>query len=258
MDNIFLNACKNNQKAIVQTFLKKGGINLDKRDALGNTPLFYASQKGARDIVKLLVENGADVNLANNHSSTPLHIVSQSGNKEIVAVLLENGADINGTDKEGKTPLIYSLADGRTEFTKFLLSKGADKNIKDNAGYSALDYATSRGLRDTIALLAGDVEEKDSLGNTPLHQAVWNEEAEVVNELLKVSSTNVNALNDEGESSLILACMRNNLRVAEILINSGADLLLRRLDGNTVLHYVSGRGNKEIAKLLIEKEWTST
>ncbi len=88
MDAIFLNACKNNQKAIVQTLLKKGGINLDKRDGLGNTPLYYSCQKGARDIVKILVEAGADVNLANNQSATPLHIVSQSGNKEIVAVLL--------------------------------------------------------------------------------------------------------------------------------------------------------------------------
>jgi len=242
MDKIFLNACKNNQKRIVETFLKKGGINIDKRDAQGNTPLYYASKKGARDIVKILVEKGADINLANNYSSTPLHIVSQAGNKEIVAILLDNGADINVTDNGGKTPLIYSLADGRTEFTKFLLTKGADKTIKDNDGYSALDYATSKGLRDVVALLVGDTEEKDSSGNTSLHQAVWNNEAEVVNELLKAESININALNDAGESALILACIQNNLRVSEILIDKGA-----------VLHYVSGRGNLEIAKLLVEK-----
>ena len=68
MDNMFLNACKNAQKGIVQVFLKKGGINVDKRDSLGNTPLYYVCNKGAKDIAKLLVDAGADVNLANNSS----------------------------------------------------------------------------------------------------------------------------------------------------------------------------------------------
>ena len=57
MDTMFLNACKNAQKGIVQAFLKKGGINVDKRDALGNTPLYYVCSKGAKDIVKLLIED---------------------------------------------------------------------------------------------------------------------------------------------------------------------------------------------------------
>ncbi|RZM09947.1 MAG: ankyrin repeat domain-containing protein, partial [Pedobacter sp.] len=61
MDNMFLNACKNAQKGIVQTFLKKGGIDVNKRDSLGNTPLYYASYKAARDITKLLIDEGADV-----------------------------------------------------------------------------------------------------------------------------------------------------------------------------------------------------
>ena len=53
MDNnqTFLNACRNGQKSIVQIFLKKGGIDVNKRDAEGNTPLHHACQKGFRDIV---------------------------------------------------------------------------------------------------------------------------------------------------------------------------------------------------------------
>ena len=59
MDLIFLNACKNGQKGVVQAFIKKGGIDFNKRDAQGCTPLFYACIKGARDIVKLLLDGGA-------------------------------------------------------------------------------------------------------------------------------------------------------------------------------------------------------
>ena len=60
LDNMLLTACKNGQKGIVQAFLKKGGIQLDKRDVQGATPLHYASAKGSRDIVKLLLDAGAD------------------------------------------------------------------------------------------------------------------------------------------------------------------------------------------------------
>ena len=84
MDNnmTFLNACRNGQKGIVQIFLKKGGIDVNKRDAEGNTPLYYACLKGYRDIVSLLLDSEADVSLANNMSETPLHAASRSGNKE--------------------------------------------------------------------------------------------------------------------------------------------------------------------------------
>jgi len=54
----FLNACRNGQKSIVQIFLKKGGIDVNKRDAEGNTPLYYACLKGLRDIVGLLLDSG--------------------------------------------------------------------------------------------------------------------------------------------------------------------------------------------------------
>ena len=58
MDNnqTFLNACRNGQKSIVQIFLKKGGIDINKRDQEGNTALYYACQKGYRDIVALLLD----------------------------------------------------------------------------------------------------------------------------------------------------------------------------------------------------------
>ena len=68
----FLNACRNGQKSIVQIFLKKGGIDVNKRDAEGNTPLYYACLKGLRDIVGLLLDSDADVSIANNCSETPL------------------------------------------------------------------------------------------------------------------------------------------------------------------------------------------
>ena len=152
MDNnmTFLNACRNGQKGIVQIFLKKGGIDVNKRDAEGNTPLYYACLKGYRDIVSLLLDSEADVSLANNMSETPLHAASRSGNKEIIGKLVQYGADLDVTDNEGRTPLIRLLDNRRTDAALFLIKQGADTEIADNTGHKAIDYATAHGLREVL------------------------------------------------------------------------------------------------------------
>lgn len=120
LDNMLLTACKNGQKGVVQAFLKKGGLQLDKRDAQGATPLHYASAKGSRDIVKLLLDAGADASIADNQSRTALHLACQAGNKDIIRLLCDNGADLNGTDRQGQTPLIYAAKYGKSEACRFL------------------------------------------------------------------------------------------------------------------------------------------
>lgn len=87
---------------------------MNKRDPLGSTALLYAYEKGARDIVKLLIEGGADITQANNAGQTPLHFAAKSAHKEIMRLLIESGGDINATDKTGKTPLIYAAQNGKT------------------------------------------------------------------------------------------------------------------------------------------------
>ncbi|MDH6601481.1 ankyrin repeat protein [Myroides gitamensis] len=128
MDTMFLNACKAGQKGVIEAFLKKGGININKRDALGNTPLYYVCIKGARDLVQLLIQAGADVSQANNNSQAPIHRIAENGNKEIITLLIAGGADINATDKEGKTPLLYAIKAGKTETALFFLSQRGGSN----------------------------------------------------------------------------------------------------------------------------------
>ena len=55
----FLNACRNGQKNIVKLLLERGGIELNRRDAEGNTALHYVCREGYRDLVVLLLEKGA-------------------------------------------------------------------------------------------------------------------------------------------------------------------------------------------------------
>lgn len=133
---------------------EKGGIDLNKRDAEGNTPLYYACLKGYRDIVILLLDNGADAAVANNRSESPLHAAARSGNKEIISRLVEKEIDLNTTDNEGRTPLLCLLDNKRTDAALFLVDKGADTDIADSTGHKAIDYATAHGLREVVARLS--------------------------------------------------------------------------------------------------------
>ena len=214
MDNnmTFLNACRNGQKGIVQIFLKKGGIDVNKRDAEGNTPLYYACMKGYRDIVNLLLDNDADVFVSNNLSETPLHAASRSGNKEIIGKLVQYGAELDATDNEGRTPLIRLLENRRTDTALFLIEQGADTEIADNTGHKAIDYATARGLREVVERLSTG-STADTHGNTPLHQAAFNGQSEIVRSLLSTFPDMTDATNDDGETPLVIACMKGNLAV---------------------------------------------
>lgn len=133
----------------------------------------------------------------------------------------------------------------------YLIEKGADTQLTDNTGHKAIDYATAHGLREAVIRLSR-TETKDARGNTPLHQAVYNGQGEVVRTLLTTSDGMLDATNDNGETPLVIACLKENLRIAKLLIEAGADVNKSLLDGNTPLHYAALWGNRFLGRELID------
>ena len=253
LDNMLLQACKNNKKSVVQTFLKRGGIDVNKRDESGNTPLIYACLKNARDLVKMLLENGADANLGNQRNLMPLHFAAETGNSEIIALLTEAGADVNCTDNDGVTPLMVMAQHGKTDAAiKFIQNPDIDIKIKDHDSRMAVDYATSSGLRELVkALTQAEEEHTDTYGNTTLHHACWNEQGEVVKVLLEKDKDSVNKLNDEGESPLMLAVKKSNLVITELLLKADAKPDCADLNGVMPLHIAAGNGDLYVGRALL-------
>ena len=74
-------------------------------------------------------------------------IASKEGKTEIVKILLEKGAQVNMQDTYGLTALTFASQMGRTEIVKLLLGKGADPNIKSDEVKTAYDYAQNRDIK---------------------------------------------------------------------------------------------------------------
>lgn len=77
----------------------------DKERGNGGTPLIVAAFLGRTAAAKLLIENGANLEVKNNDGSTPLHVAAFFAHPDVVTLLLESGADINARDNLGQTPL---------------------------------------------------------------------------------------------------------------------------------------------------------
>ena len=78
------------------------------------------------EIVKLLIENGADINKSNNDGWTSLYLAVNKRHLEVIKLLIENGADINKSNNNGWTPLNIAANNGHLEIVKLLIENGAD------------------------------------------------------------------------------------------------------------------------------------
>ena len=167
------------------------GANPNSRDWFTvETPLIEAAANGHADVVKLLIQSGADVNLQGEAWYGPLHRACENGHVEVAKILLENGADVNLFHHH--RPIHYAVMNGNTELAEILFAYGADVSAKGNDGA------------------------------TPLHIAVSDRQLEMVRWLLS-KGADVNARAGSDLTPLHWAAGRNNVTVGRLLLEHGAD-----------------------------------
>ena len=142
----------------------------------GLTPLYWATVNGQTEVVKLLLDNNADVNAScSDDGVTPLHIAGCNGHTEVLKLLLENNADVNArrTDN-GATPLHIAAFEGHAEVVKLLLDSNADVNAScTNDGATPLYIAAQQGHTVVVKLLLENNADVNACrtddGTTPLY-----------------------------------------------------------------------------------------
>ena len=135
---------------IVQYLVETAGANIETRDNNGQTPLFYAVLLADKRTTTYLIQKGANVNASDNNQCRPIHLTS---NIEVLKLLIENKADINAKDSSGQTALIIAAKFGNLPVAVLLVENGADIDAKDNSSKTALMYAKEGNRKSIINYL---------------------------------------------------------------------------------------------------------
>ena len=166
----------------VAKLLLENGADVDVRAFYNYTPLFYASKKGHVKVAKVLLENGADSNARQFDQNTPLHYAAINGHLEIAKLLLQNEADVNAIDEHQESPLHYAISDvGHAEIAELLIQNGADVNAREERGITPLHFAASNGFSIIVEILLKHGAKRDLKNNegmTPLQDAEHSREGD--------------------------------------------------------------------------------
>jgi len=114
-------ACYFGQFEVARYLVLKGAnVNLPSNNGFNVFPIHSAAAGGYTDILRMLIENGAVVNVKQQAGATPLHSAAQNGNLEMLILLLEHGADVNSRMEGGKLPADLAREKGFDEIAEIL------------------------------------------------------------------------------------------------------------------------------------------
>jgi len=127
----------------VVRYLIERGADINAKSCEGSTAIMPAVHRNRADIVGLLISKGAKVNYAieTGYKFTPLQLACQLGHVEIVKCLLDAGARVNVTATDGSTPLISAAFKGHHDVVQMLLDKGANPTQRAANGMTAREFA---------------------------------------------------------------------------------------------------------------------
>ena len=245
---------------------------------VGATPLMWAVNDLEK--VRLLVSHKANVNAKSKFGKTPLIIAaSDDSGMPVVRILAENGADVNAADygppsaggdtpRPNVTPLLAASSSSNAEMLRYLLDKEARMDVKDAAGRTALMNAAGQGNIESIKLLLAKgadvkaVSDKEpfpkvkngtiALGSfTALNLAVIFGTPERV-KLLLDAGARVNQPDARGMTPLMLAiaCDHSNPETVRLLLERGADPKIKSSAGEDAYDWAKKFRNAENLKAL--------
>ncbi|CAJ0930094.1 unnamed protein product, partial [Mesorhabditis belari] len=200
--------------------------------------LVVAAREGHLDVVKFLVNLGADVLACGTvefdgetiFGAPPIWAAAAAGFLDVVRYLVEEaGADLNQTTRTNSTPLRGACYDGHLEIVKYLVEHGADIECANRHGHTPLMIAAYRQKQEVVEYLlakGANPREASRKGNTALHDAVEANNVSICEVLLEAGA--ILAEDEYGVCPLMSAAMLGFTEVVELLLNQPISLRKKR------------------------------
>ncbi|XP_034050481.1 caskin-2-like isoform X2 [Thalassophryne amazonica] len=271
-------AVKNGDVLLVQKLLSKvkcnktkllgstKRLNINYQDGDGFSALHHAALTGTTDLLSLLLDVQATVDIKDINGMRPLHYAAWQGNADSVLLLLRARASVNSASIDGQIPLHLAAQYGHYDVSEMLLQHQSNPCLMNKVKKTPLDLACEFGRIKVAQLLLSSnmvtplLEGKegsdgvDSPANTPLHLAAKNGHKDIIKLLLK-AGIDINRTTKVG-TSLHEAALYGKTEVVRLLIDAGINVNIRNTYNQTALdivnQFTTSTASKEIKQLLRE------
>jgi ankyrin repeat protein len=247
----------------------KGYLNYSQRVPQQVTGMHLAAYFGMDELIKFLLMHEYSPHPKDSHGQTPIVWAAKNGNAAALRLLLEEGPDINAKDNDGWTALQHAIWNTELATVRLLLEHKADIMAKDNNGWTALHRAADSGREDMVQLIIGN-ESIDAENMTPemvryktfvknlvkngvvgtLHDAITSGDETTV-KLLVEKGANIEMKDDWKETALDKAASYGNEAIMQILLENGADMEARNFSGRTPIHSAAAFSKNSSAGLMM-------
>ena len=253
--------------------LASGKCNINAQDGAGFSPVHVALHCRAMKMLKLLVEEGADIEVRTNIGRSALLFAAAERLPESVEVLLNAGALLESRCTEGKTALHYAVCNRDEKSVKVLLGRGADSSAKDHHQKSPLMIVSASEESDMLAISEQLLEAgaKDEDGMTPFLLAAASGTPTMV-EFMIEKGADISVRDENRRTALHIAVSRNvtddhqldnQKKIILVLIRSHVDIEAMTRCDETALRVAIRHGSQQSVELLLahgadpdrEDEW---
>nr|XP_034986497.1 caskin-1 isoform X1 [Zootoca vivipara] len=238
-------------------------VNVNFQDTDGFSALHHAALNGNTELISLLLEAQAAVDIKDNKGMRPLHYAAWQGKKDPMKLVLKAGSSVNVQSDEGQIPLHLAAQHGHYDVSEMLLQHQSNPCILDISGKTPLDLACEFGRVGVVQLLLssnmcaallepkpGDIT--DPNGTSPLHLAAKNGHIDIIRLLLQ-SGIDINRQTKAG-TALHEAALCGKTEVVRLLLDSGINAHIRNTYSQTALdivnQFTATQASREIKQLL--------
>ena len=237
-------------------YILKQKVDVNGYDANGNTPMLAASEANNYEFAEALINKKADPNLASKSGleATPLMYAAAYNNLKLLKLLTDNGADINQLDINKDHALNWATYYGHLQAMEFLIKNGADIELSSKHGM-AVDVGFRLWHADSVAAVFRVHMNLDKIDkkSAALINAIRENNTEEVVKLIK-KSADVNAKDELGTPAINFAIENGNKEIITLLMEAGADVNSLNRVGQAPITWAARFGQTEILKLLLDND----